>query len=220
LPRLLLLLVLASWFRGSALADKYDEQRAKMHYQAGKTLYGLGNYSDALRELLLGYSLVQKPQFLLNIGQCYRKLGEPAKAKEMYERYLRDTPPDDRTRPQVEALLREIERQIAAQTPPPAPAPVTPPPTTPPAPPPPPTTPPPVVAAPEPSPAPAVVEAAASPAPAAAVVENPPPSKPKRRAWWAIPVAVVAAAGLSVGLYFALRPTCSASIGCLSAGGN
>lgn len=198
--------------QSAAVAGRADDERqARTHYTAGKTLYDLGNYSDALRELLLGYARLPRPQFLLNIGQCYRKLDEPAKAREMYQKYLRDTRPDDRERPQVEALIQELDKQIAAQTPPP-PVETPPPVVETPAPPPVVETPPPV----EPAP---VVAASPAPAPVVVVATPGPPPKPKRRAWWAIPVAVVAAAGLSVGLYFALRPSCNASFGCLSAGG-
>src|SRR5262245_8458149 len=82
----------------TARADELESQ-ARTHYAAGKALYELGNYSDALRELLAGYSLVPKPQFLLNLGQCYRRLGEPLKAREMYAKYLATSQPTDPVRP-------------------------------------------------------------------------------------------------------------------------
>ncbi len=197
LTRLFASVVLALWCFGGAAAraDQSDEEsRARTHYAAGKALYGLGNYSDALRELLVGYSLVPKPQFLLNIGQCYRRLDDLGKAREMYKKYLDEVPADDGQRPQVEELLRELDKQIeerAQKTAVPAVAPV--------------------VVAPAPEPAPNLV--------VVAPVEKP---RWKKNAWmWAVPVAVIAAAGLSVGLYFALRPSgCNASFACISAGGS
>lgn len=169
--------------RGSARADGGDvESRARTHYAAGKALYDLGHYSDALRELLAGYSLVPKRQFLLNLGQCYRRIGDLRSAREMYVKYRNGSPADDPERLQVDALIREIDRQIVAAVPSPtttsAPAPL-------------------IAAAP-------VQTERAQP-------------KPPRRRWWAIPVAAVAAAGLAVGLYFALAPTCSGSLTCISA---
>jgi tetratricopeptide (TPR) repeat protein len=197
LTRIFCCVLVALSLHGAAWADQSDEEsRARTHYAAGKALYGLGNYSDALRELLVGYSLVPKPQFLLNIGQCYRRLDDPVKAREMYKKYLDEVPADDRERPQVDELIVELDRQIEeraqkarAEAPPP----------------------PPQIQA--PVPAPSVLVAAPAP------IEK---ARWKRRAWmWAVPVAVVAAAGLSVGLYFALRPAgCSASFACISAGGS
>jgi len=177
------LLVLA--LHGAARAQQPEppdaESRARTHYAAGKALYGLGNYSDALRELLVGYSLVPKPQFLLNIGQCYRRLDDPAKARAMYKKFLDTAPPDDPDRGQVEELIGQLDRQIAERE-----------------------------------------ASAAKPAPPATTLVATPAEKPKRvRAWmWAVPVTVVAAAGLSIGLYFVLRPpSCAASYGCVSAAG-
>jgi tetratricopeptide (TPR) repeat protein len=170
------------------------EARARKHYTAGKTLYELGNYTDAVRELLVGYALVPKPQFLLNIGQCYRKLGDLPKAREMYAKFLADAPRDVRERPQVEALVAELDKQIAAERA--AAAATVPPPHL-------------LDLPPEPP----------KPPLAPAVTAPPPTAKAKRRPYWAIPVALIGAAGLGVGLYFALRPTCGASYGCVSATG-
>jgi len=180
--KVLLVLAVLCGASQMAIADE-SESQARMHYAAGKVLYNLGNYNDALRELLVGYSLIPKPQFLLNIGQCYRRLDDPLKAKEMYVKYLQDTPPDDPSRAEVSQLIVDLDKQLASRVV---------------------SRPPPVVDA-----GPVVLVA-----PEATIVVK------KRRPYWAIPVAIIGAAGLSVGLYFALRPSCSASIGCVNAGGN
>jgi tetratricopeptide (TPR) repeat protein len=86
-------------------------------------LYQLGNYHEAVREFGAGYELVPRPQFLLNLGQCYRKLNDLEKAREMYQRYLRDAPATDVERPQAQQILAEIERQLAASKPPASPPP-------------------------------------------------------------------------------------------------
>jgi hypothetical protein len=131
----------------------------------------------------------------VNLGQAYRKAGNLPRAKEMFEKFLRDAPPNDPDRKQVRGILDEIDDQMLDQPvrPPPAPAP------------------PPVV----------------SPAPIAprGVVALAPPVRRRSfmaRHWWIVPVSAVVVAGVSVGVYFALKPpdpvSCeAASFGCIEA---
>jgi hypothetical protein len=99
-----------------------DLARAKTHFEAGQALYRLGNYTEAIREFSAGYQLAPKPQFLINIGQAYLKLGDLEKARDMYKRYLVDTPASDPNRAAAEEMLSDINRQIA-ERPAPTPAP-------------------------------------------------------------------------------------------------
>ena len=92
--------------------------RARTHFEAGRALYQLGNYNEALREFAAGYQLAPRPQFLLNLGQCYRKLDDLPNAREMYQRYLHDAPASDPERPQAQQILAEIDKQIADGRPP------------------------------------------------------------------------------------------------------
>jgi tetratricopeptide (TPR) repeat protein len=175
---------------GAASADGPDgTARARTHFEAGRALYILGNYSDAIREFAAGYQLAPRPQFLLNLGQSHRKLGDLTKARDMFRRFLAEAPPDDPDRAAAKQVLDDVEREIAAR-------PVAPPP-------------PPVVPAP-------VVAPAAPPAVAVSVTAEPRRRPFIARHWWIIPTTAVVAAGLGVGIYFAVRPTgCSASIECI-----
>lgn len=154
--------------------------RARTHFEAGRALYQLGNYNEALREFAAGHQLAPRPQFLLNLGQCYRKLDDLQQAREMYQRYLHDAPASDPERPQAQQILAEIDRQIAdreaaaaAASPTPAPSPTT------------------------------TVPVAATTLAATA----PPPKKSWiKRNWWIIPVgAVVVGVGVGLGVYFGTR---------------
>jgi tetratricopeptide (TPR) repeat protein len=155
--------------------------RARTHFEAGRALYDLGSYSEAAREFAAGYRLAPRPQFLLNLGQCYRRLDQLDNAREMYRRFLADAPPDDRDRAQAAEVLAEIERQIAERP------------------------------APEPSPpSPSAAHAEATPSPHAAALTltaAPPTKKPFiKRHWWIIPVSVaVAGAGVALGVYYGTR---------------
>jgi tetratricopeptide (TPR) repeat protein len=110
---IVLLLHSAAWAQSS------DEiARARTHYEAGRGLYNLGNYADAIREFSAGYALVPRPQFLVNLGQAYRKQGDLPRAREMFQKFLAKAPANDPDRPQIRALLDEIDDQLLEQPPP------------------------------------------------------------------------------------------------------
>lgn len=190
-PIALLLVVLAC--AAPAQAQLEDPvSRARTHFEAGRALYQLGNYNEALREFAAGYQLAPRPQFLLNLGQCYRKLDDLANARAMYERYLKDAPASDPERPQAEQILAEIDKQIAdkqaAANPPPPTVPATPPPT-------------------------------ATPATTTLTTTAPEPHKPWiKRNWWIIPVgAVVVGVAVGLGVYYGTRapdPCSGANLAC------
>ena len=190
----------------AAGAEELDAAtKSKAHFEAGRALYRIGSYSEALREFQAGYELAPRPQFLVNIGQAYRKLGEASRAKESFEKYLAAAPADSLERPQIERLVAELTREIAASSPPRTPAP--PPQTAPPAEPAPSGAPAPAMASPqEPAPQPTAAPAVTS----SVLTQAPPPARKKSfiaRHWWIVPVAAVVAAGLAVGIYYAARPT-------------
>jgi len=164
--------------------------KARVHFEAGRALYRLGNYAEALREFEAGYQLAPRPQFLVNIGQAYRKLGDLPRAKETFERYLAAVP-DSPERPQIENLIAELAAQLAAPPPPPVEPPAEKA-----------TAPPPPEKSAEPPPE--------KPAPAPVLIAQPPPPKKRSffaRHWWIVPVAAAVAAGLAVGIYYAARPS-------------
>jgi tetratricopeptide (TPR) repeat protein len=167
--------------------------RARTHFEAGRALYQLGNFTAALREFAAGYQLVPKPQFLLNLGQCYRKLDDLQNAREMYQRYLHDAPATDPERPQAQQILAEIDQQLAAdqkavsETPPVASA--------------------------------APATSAVAPAPTTLTASAPPPRRSWiKRNWWIIPVgAVVVGVGVGLGVYYGTRtadPCSGANLAC------
>jgi tetratricopeptide (TPR) repeat protein len=105
---------------GPAASPGDATARARAHYDIGLGLYNLGNYEEALREFSAGYALSPLPGFLINLGQAYRKLHQPAKAKEMWQHYLDQVSAEDPFRPRVRELLSEVERETTP--PPPSPS--------------------------------------------------------------------------------------------------
>jgi tetratricopeptide (TPR) repeat protein len=188
-------------------------ERSRKHYAAGRALYDLGNYEDALREFSAGYELLPRPLFLLDIGQCQRKLRQFDKARASFNEFLERAPKDEPARPRALGLLQQVEREQAAAgngatTPPPATpneaAPgtsaTTAPTATTTAPPPPPST---------PSTAPAPPAETTAPALIAAPVAAPPAQAHKRRRLalgLSLGAVALVGAGLAVGLTLGLRP--------------
>ena len=186
---------------GLARAQSQDDlARAKTHYEAGHALYNLGNYTEAQREFAAGYQLAPRPGFLVNLGQCARKLGNLPRAKEMYQRFLSAVPANDPQRAEATQVLAELDKQLAEQP----------------------------VVTPVPEPKPELVQpvtpAATTPSvvvtPAAlSLTASPPPRKSWiKRNWWVIPVgAVVVGVGVGLGVYYGTRtadPCAGANLTC------
>lgn len=160
----------------AARTKRKESAMARKHFKAGKQAYADGEYKKAAEEFAAGYLLDPKPAFLINIAQSHRQAGDLEQAIRYYQEYLRAAP-DTRLKPQVEAIINEIEAQIEeqkkAQAPTPAPAPFIPP-------------------APEPEP-PAPPPPASKP-------------KPFYKRWWFwAGVAAVVGAGVGVGIYAGTR---------------
>ncbi|HEX3476701.1 MAG TPA: tetratricopeptide repeat protein [Kofleriaceae bacterium] len=175
-PRCLLaLLVVALAARGAA-ADDAATRNAKRHFERGQKLYALTKFREALDEYQQAFDARQLPDFLFNIGQCYRNLGDYDSAIFSYKKYLA-AEPDAPNRAQVELLIADLQdrkdqedaRRFALQPPPP----------------------------PAPAPAP-------GPPPAAAITA--PSSPPIYTRWWFWTSIGVVAAGAGVATYELTRP--------------
>jgi tetratricopeptide (TPR) repeat protein len=192
---LLALLIVLSGAAAAHAHGASDLERARIHYDAGRSFFNIGRYADAAAQFESGYQIVPKPRFLLNLGHCFNKMGMQARARETYERFLALVPPDDSDRQEVTERLSEIERSLPPAPPPLPPQPVPPPP-------------------PEPPPPrielrPALVVATPAPAPNLAL------SRFKK--WgWTIPVSAVLISGLVVGLTLGIQPSAcsSATVDC------
>jgi tetratricopeptide (TPR) repeat protein len=193
--RLMAVLFALVFASGAARAQSSDDlSRARTHFEAGHALYNLGNYTEAQREFAAGYQLAPRPGFLLNLGQCARKLGNVERAQEMYRRFLAAARADDPQRAEATQVLAELDQQIADR-------PVVSP------------SPPPVA-----QPQPAVI-AAPTVQPAALTLTASPPARKSwiKRNWWVIPVGgVVVAAAVGVGVYFGTRPASACKSGDLA----
>lgn len=104
--------------------------------RSAKQLFDAGRFAEAAAEYDRAYRSSGEPIFLLNMGICYRLLGDLGRALPLHEEYLRKAP-ESPYRPDVEAKIRQMQLELAtaaggsgsgasglAQTPPPISAPV------------------------------------------------------------------------------------------------
>jgi|GEM_PF-6303496 tetratricopeptide (TPR) repeat protein len=89
--------------------EEGEEDKASTYFASGRKLYSEGKYTEAIDELLKAYALRPAPPILLNVGRTYEKLGKPAKALEFYREFLLKARLVDPSRPQVEALVKQLE---------------------------------------------------------------------------------------------------------------
>jgi tetratricopeptide (TPR) repeat protein len=177
-PLALLLAVLAVALAARvAAADDTATRTAKRHFERGQKLYALAKFREALDEYQQAFDARPIPDFLFNIGQCYRNLGDYDSAIFSYKKYLA-TAPDAPNHAQVEQLIEDLQtkkdqedaRRLALDRPPPPPAP------------------------------------AAAPAPTPAPPPAPPSSGRIYTRWWFWTGVGVIAAGAGVATYELTRP--------------
>jgi hypothetical protein len=103
------------------LAARENDSRvraAKARYAAGERAFREGRFGDALREFETGHGIVPRAAFLLNMGHCQRRLGNPREAHVLYRLFL-DADANTPARGEVESVLAELEREMAAASAPP-----------------------------------------------------------------------------------------------------
>jgi hypothetical protein len=129
-PRTLLALFFLALAARVAAADDAITKAAKQHFERGQKLYTLTKFREALDEYQQAFDAKPIPDFLFNIGQCYRNLGDYDSAIFSYKKYLASAP-DAPNRAQVEQLIDELQARkdqedarrlgLQAQPPPAAP---------------------------------------------------------------------------------------------------
>ena len=115
IPRLLALLVVCLTFAGgprAAHADDLATRAARRHFERGEKLFALGKFDDALDEYQKAFDAKPIPDFLFNIGQCYRNLGDLEQAIFSFKKYLK-LEPDAPNKAAVDTLIAELEDKQA-----------------------------------------------------------------------------------------------------------
>lgn len=92
-----------------------SDQAAKQAYARGAELFKNRHYSEAATAFEEGNRLKPHPAFLFNLALTYRALGQPNKAIEYYEGYLRESP-NATDRATVEAAIAEEKRKLVTNS--------------------------------------------------------------------------------------------------------
>ena len=108
LARLIAVALVAFVAMSSARADDLATRNAKRYYEQGEKLFALGKFDEALEAYQNAFDAKPLPDFLYNIGQCYRNLGDLEQAIFSFKKYLNLSPnaPD---RDKVEKLIADLE---------------------------------------------------------------------------------------------------------------
>lgn len=98
---------------GGATDEDLDE-RARVHFHAGRDYYERGDYDGALREITLAWEMSHRPELLYNLGACHERLGHLVEAADYYEQYLAALPGVENSAAVAERVVRLRERAEAA----------------------------------------------------------------------------------------------------------
>ena len=109
---LLALLVLAVAVPATAHA-RADKRIAASHFQRGRALFESGSWAAALDEFDAGYDAFPLAGFLVNIGQCQRKLDRLDDAAASFQKFLDSDGADPKLRGEVQEALAEISTERA-----------------------------------------------------------------------------------------------------------
>jgi tetratricopeptide (TPR) repeat protein len=172
---------------------------AKELYDSGLRHYNVSEYDLALVDFKSAYQKSGRSELLYNIAQCYRAMGDPARALSQYRAFLRENP-DAPNRPDVEKLIAAMDTALKPQKQRPADAQ----PRTPPA--------PQTEAPPPPAPAATPLTAATTPTVPTLTTSAPAPERrPAHKKGWVWGVVagavVLAGAGVTVGVLLGTRDT-------------
>jgi tetratricopeptide (TPR) repeat protein len=110
----LLVALLLATVAGPARAN--DKRVAGAAFQRGRALYDAGQFAEALAAFKDGHDAYPLPGFLVNMGQCLRKLDRPDEAQSLFQQFLASDSSDDRTRAEVREALDEIATERARRS--------------------------------------------------------------------------------------------------------
>ncbi len=96
------------------VAEAATIAKAKALFAEGNQHYSLGEFDRAMASYSLAYRLKPLPAFLFNIAQCHRKLGHFTDAIAMYQNYLVGVP-DAANKDVVESLIKEAKDRQAEE---------------------------------------------------------------------------------------------------------
>ena len=110
LPWLLLMGTLAP---GVCRAQTSDTERARAAFARAEVHFKLGEFKQALPLYKEAYRARAMPEFLFNIGQCHRHLGDCARTIFFFRQFLGHRPKSPH-KPKLEKMIRDCEAKLKA----------------------------------------------------------------------------------------------------------
>lgn len=95
-----------------AAGTKEAEREARRSFQEAEAHFRAGEFAEALSAYEAGYAQAPLPGFLINIAQCYRRLGDLTRARATYQKFVM-VAPDSPHVPEVTNLIAEIDKLLA-----------------------------------------------------------------------------------------------------------
>ncbi len=111
---ILVLIVLGTGLARAQESEDDRKTRALALLKEGRSKFDLGKFEEAEKLFEQSYEVWPYPEALYNLGQCWRKLGDPVKAIHFYKAYLRNKP-NAANRTEVEARIAEMEKLVDEQ---------------------------------------------------------------------------------------------------------
>ncbi|MCG8420349.1 MAG: tetratricopeptide repeat protein [Proteobacteria bacterium] len=96
--------------RAQSQPDADATAQAREHFERAERLFSIGKFEQAAARYEAAYDAAQLPEFLFNIGQCYRQLQRYDQAIFAYQKYLQEKP-DALNREYVERTIAELEQK-------------------------------------------------------------------------------------------------------------
>ena len=90
-------------------APSEAEVQSRQSFQTAEEHFKAGRFTEALAAYQAGYDRVPLPGFLINIAQCYRRLGDLTRARASYRKFIL-VAPDSPFVPQVKTLIEELDQ--------------------------------------------------------------------------------------------------------------
>jgi tetratricopeptide (TPR) repeat protein len=112
--------VVAAWLVGAAAVSSaaaqgsHDEQKARIHFEAGRLHYDQGRFAEAEREFTLAYELSGNAALLYNLFLVHRDAARMDKAVQALEEYLEKVP-DQPNRAGLQARLEAMKAKLEAE---------------------------------------------------------------------------------------------------------
>lgn len=92
-------------------AAQSDDERAHLHFTAGRSYFDEGNYEQALDEFNHAYELSQRAVLLVNVANCQERLGQWREAAATIERYVATLGPDEEERGTLERRVQSLRER-------------------------------------------------------------------------------------------------------------